>query len=151
MRRETLPDAAPAATGEMHAPAGADLERAFDELVADLRHATADERARERLAAVGCLCLIRVDEAPHLEAWLHFDSEPIEVEDRPADNDPDIELIVAAARVAGFWDASLPMAVLRGEVGFSGPVRRLLQVFPILRAQARGRRGVGGTTSETAA
>ena len=154
MRRETLPDAAPrAAAGDTPAPAAdaAALEAAFDELVEDLRHATLDERARERLAAVGCLCLIRVAEADHLEVWLHFDSEPIEVDDRPAGREPDIELIVPAARVATFWDRSLPMSVLRGEVGFTGPVRRLLQLFPVLRAQARARRGLNGSPRSEAA
>jgi hypothetical protein len=148
-----LPDAAPAAAGDTSAPAGdmAALEAAFDELVADLRYATADERARERLAAVGCLCLIRVAEAPHLEVWLHFGSEPVEVDDRPSDDDPEIEVVLPAARVATIWDTSLPMAVLRGDVAFTGPVRRLLQLYPILRAQARARRGVGGTDSEAVA
>jgi hypothetical protein len=143
MRRETLPDEVPAAAGDAIMPKGAmaELEAAFDELVADLRYAVADERSAERLAGVGCLCLLRVKEAPHLEAWMHLDSEPLEVDDRPADRDAEIELVIPAVRVATFWETSLPMGVLRGDVAFRGPVRRFLQMYPILRAQARARRG----------
>lgn len=130
---------------------GGGLDAAFDALVEDLRAATYDQFAADRLRSVGLLCVVRVAGHDHLEAWLHFDAKPPEVDGRAPGRHAEIELVIAPERVSRFWEEALSMTIVRGETAYEGPVRRLLQVYPILRAQAAARRASlnGGTSSTT--
>lgn len=114
----------------------ADLETAWDALVDDLRHATFDAHASERLVRVGTTCVLRVQGHEHLECVLRFDERPPEVEEGPASGPAEIEVDLPPACVKTFWETGLALAIMRGGATYRGPVRRLLSIYPILRAQA---------------
>ncbi|WP_205696481.1 hypothetical protein [Conexibacter sp. SYSU D00693] len=126
--------------GEAPAREGRGLDAAWDELVEDLRAATHDTRAAERLLGVGHVCTLHVRGHDHLEVALRFDAKPPEVEEGARGVDADIDVEIPPDLVTAFWEKSLATEILKGEVAFDGPVRRLLQVYPVLRAQALARR-----------
>lgn len=126
--------------GEAPALSGEALARSFDGLVEDLRQATYDPRTAERLALVGTTCALRVAGHEQLEVWLRLDSSPVEVDDRPGDADPEVTITIPPRLVDRFWDEELAMVILQGEATFTGPVRQVLQVYPVLRAAGRARR-----------
>ena len=129
----------------------ADLEGAWDELVEDLRHATFDTRAAEQLMRVDANCVLRVRGHDHLEVTLHFDSKPPEVDTRPPAGQPEIVVEIPPEHVARFWERSLPLAIMRDGATYSGPVRRLLSVYPILRVKAAERRAPARADTEVGA
>jgi hypothetical protein len=118
----------------------ADIEAAWDELVDDLRHATFDTRTAEQLLRVKATCVLRVAGHDHLQCTLRFDAKPPEVEDGPAPSEAEIEVTLPPDVVPRFWTTALSLAIMREGATFRGPVRRLLSVYPILRAQAEARR-----------
>jgi hypothetical protein len=109
-----------------------------------LRAGAADPVLGERLARAETTCAMRVGDRG-LTALL--DREPIEVVEQVLDH--------AEVRIEGSEEAWLPVflngnlgiALARGELTWSGPVRKYLRVFPIFRTLygdvVRGRRGAG--------
>lgn len=123
-----------------------DLERAWDVLVDDLRQATYDSHVAERLRRVDALVVLRVRGHEHLECGIRFDADPIEVEDGAPSGTPGIVVELPADVVHGFWDKKLPLAILRGDVTYTGPVRRFLSVLPIFRTHAKSPQEQGTPT-----
>ena len=71
------------------------------------------------------------------DAWLRLEGEHPTVDDRPPAHGADVVLVLPPDLLGRFWQGSLPMEVLRGNVAYDGPVRRVLQVFPVMRAAAK--------------
>lgn len=70
-------------------------------------------------------------------AVIHLDGEPISV--APGGGQAEIGLCFSREDLRRFLtgDLQLPMAIARGDVAFSGPVRKFLRIAPVLRALAR--------------
>lgn len=114
-----------------------DLEGAWDALVDDLRQATYDQHVSERLRRVDTLVALRVRGHDHLECGIRFDVDTIEVVDGPADGTPGITVEMPPDMVFDFWNKKLPLAILRGDATYEGPVRRFLSVLPIFSSHAK--------------
>lgn len=70
-------------------------------------------------------------------ALIHLDREPISV--APGGGQAEVGLCFSREDLRKFLtgDLQLPMAIARGDVAFSGPVRKFLRIAPVLRALAR--------------
>jgi hypothetical protein len=124
-----------AQTATTGAPTGAtpDVEAAFDRVLADFGLAIVDETAARRLSRIGFNAVIRVREAPELELWCLF-HDPPEVRDVADGERADIEVEIPAALLHDFWSAHLALEILEGRVTYTGKVRKLLQMMPVIRA-----------------
>jgi phospholipid/cholesterol/gamma-HCH transport system ATP-binding protein len=128
----------------------------------DLRHAiqrafASDRASIQRLVHVPTTVAFRVSDDPARSFTIRLDRRPCEVVDlEPAEIE--IDLLAAQAERAASGAFSFVSAVLAGEVGYRGPVRRYLEVEPIIRGaladdagfsgddeHARGAGAVGGT------
>lgn len=115
-------------------PAAA-IEEQFDQIYTDLQRVAGDPRVIERLRPLGITAVIRVREADHLEAWCMFAGDYPEI--RESGSSPDIEVVIPAALLENFWDRHLALEILEGRVTYTGKVRKLLQVMPVIRAAVR--------------
>lgn len=99
-----------------------------------MESAAGDERIGKRLALADICLQVHFTDAEDLSLTLLLDRDPIEVCDG-AEGDPDVELWASAADVLRFWvgDYHLAMGIVRGEIEYRGPVRKLLRVIPIVR------------------
>ncbi len=124
-----------AQTAMTGAPAGItpDVEAAFDRVLDDFRLAIVDETAARRLARIGFNAVIRVREAPELELWCLF-HDPPEVRDAAEGERADLEVEIPGAMLQDFWSHHLALEILEGRVSYTGKVRRLLQMMPVIRA-----------------
>jgi hypothetical protein len=116
------------------------------------RVASGDAALGERLANAGTTCSCHVGERMGFTALL--DRAPIDVLDHPAE---EAESHIAGSEEAWepvFRNGNLSVALARGELTWTGPVRKFLRVFPIFRTVyadvALGRRGEGGADGEGA-
>jgi hypothetical protein len=117
------------------APTGAtpDVEALFDQVLADFQTAIVDETAARRLGRIGFNAVIRVREAHDLELWCLF-HDPPEVRDAADGERADIEVEIPAALLEDFWSRHLALEILEGRVTYTGKVRKLLQMMPVIRA-----------------
>ncbi|MCW2959273.1 MAG: hypothetical protein JWP18_2076 [Solirubrobacterales bacterium] len=117
------------------APTGTtpDVEALFDRVLADFQSAIVDETAARRLGRIGFNAVIRVREARDLELWCLF-HDPPEVRDVADGERADIEVEIPAALLEDFWTRHLALEILEGRVTYTGKVRKLLQMMPVIRA-----------------
>lgn len=107
----------------------------FDAFQQVMGRAADNNDIARRLALAGIVAHIHLRDAPQqFVLALFLDRAPIEVETGPVGT-PDVELFIDTEDVLRFWtgDMHLAMAILRGEVEYRGPVRKLLRVVPIAR------------------
>jgi hypothetical protein len=109
------------------------IEDRFDQVLADFQTAMLDETAARRLGRIGFTAVIRVREADHLELWCLF-NDTAEVRDSGGGELADIEVVIPAALLEDFWSRHLALEMLEGRVTFTGKVRKLLQMMPVIRA-----------------
>jgi hypothetical protein len=121
-----------AMTGAPMVPASV-IEDWFDRVLADFQTAMLDETAARRMERIGFTAVIRIREADHLEIWCLF-NDTAEVRDSGGGEHADIELVIPAALLEDFWTRHLALEVLEGRVTFTGKVRKLLQMMPVIRA-----------------
>ncbi len=128
-------DGAQAAVSDVPTGATPDVDARFDQILADFQMAIVDETAAARLGRIGFNAVIRVREARHLELWclLH---DPPEVRDVADGQRADIEVEIPAALLEDFWSHHLALEILEGRVSYTGKVRKLLQMMPVIRAAA---------------
>jgi hypothetical protein len=122
-----------AVTGAPTSVPMAEIEEHFDQLLADLQTATQDEVAAHRLKDFDFTAVIRVKEADHLEAWCLFTGSP-EVRDSGSGATADIEVTIPASLLKDFWGRYLALEILEGRATYTGQVRRLLSMMPVIRA-----------------
>lgn len=126
----------------MHLPVSLDdtptIHAAFTRLVAQLEDALRAPGVAARVARAGTTVTLRAQGADALCCTLRLTGPEASVVDgaEPAD----VAVVLSEAAIDGFWDRSLAMWVVRGEASYDGPVRSLMAVLPILRAQV-GRPG----------
>lgn len=111
------------------------IETSFDRLVDDFQGAITDDVTAHRLKSYDFNAVIRVAEATDLELWCLFHGVS-EVGTSGRGASADVEVLVPAALLDGFWDRQLALDILEGHVTYTGRVRRLLTVMPVIRAAA---------------
>lgn len=134
MERQGRSSMAPAAmTDTVVAPTGAALETAFNQLVDDFRFAIGDPVVAHRLASLNVDAVLRAEGAEHLEVRCVLNGTP-EVTRGGGHGKPDVEVTMPADVIHDFWERQLPMEILTGRVSYTGRVRRLLTIMPVIRA-----------------
>lgn len=109
------------------------IEERFERLLNDLQVAIADPVVAHRLETFDFNAVIRVEGAEHLEAWCLFHGTS-EVEATGNGATADIEVTVPASLLEDFWTEHLAMEILEGRAGYTGRVRQLLTMMPVIRA-----------------
>ena len=102
-----------------------------------------DPRLR-RLSAAETSVSLQITDAPQSSVTVLLDRKPPSLAggDEPAEIT--IELDEAQAERLARGGLSLPPALLAGQVGYRGPVRKYLMVDPVLRALLADLEGSGG-------
>ena len=95
--------------------------------------AAADSDLSSVLTRAGTTIRIELADDPDLSVTLLLDRDPIEV--THAEVGADVELAIVSVDLARLYspDFHLAMAITRGRVGYAGPVRKFLQVTPVVR------------------
>lgn len=108
-------------------------EAALDRFCEAMQAAASDARLSSVLARANTTVRIELADDPELSATLLLDRDPIEVTDGTVPGE--VEISVVSVDLARMYspDFHLSMAVLRGRVGYSGPVRKFLRVTPVVR------------------
>jgi hypothetical protein len=109
------------------------IEERFERLLTDLQVAIADPVVAHRLETFDFNAVIRVRESDHLEAWCLFHGAA-EVDDTGHGAIADVEVTVPASLLEGFWTKHLAMEILEGRASYTGRVRQLLMMMPVIRA-----------------
>jgi hypothetical protein len=113
-----------------------EAERALDAFAATIEHAAGDPDLSRRLALAATTVEITLADEPDLSVTLRFDRTPIEVVD--AGEAPEARIWIASVDLNRIWskDFHLPMAIAKGRVHVTGPIRKFLRVIPLLRVTA---------------
>ncbi len=108
-------------------------EGALERFCAAMEVASRDPELCRVLARAKTTVRIELADDPGLHATLLLDRNPIEVAD--ADLPAEIELTIVSVDLARLYspDFHLAMAIQRGRVRYSGPVRKFLRVTPVVR------------------
>lgn len=109
------------------------IEERFERLLTDLEVAIMDPVVAHRLETFDFNAVIRVKEAEHLEAWCLFHGTS-EVDATGNGATADIEVTVPASLLGSFWTKHLAMEILEGRATYTGRVRQLLTMMPVIRA-----------------
>jgi hypothetical protein len=104
-----------------------------------VRRVLVDDELASALGEAGFRARIELINHPG-GAVLVFDHVPPTVASSDDSADAEIVLWMRSSDLDVFWrrESSLPMKILAGEVTFTGPVRKLLRVLPVLREAAAG-------------
>jgi hypothetical protein len=108
-------------------------ETALERFCVAIEAAARDERLSRVLARGGTTVRIELADDPELSTMLLLDRDPIEVID--SDEPAEVEISIVSVDLARLYspDFHLAMAIARGRVGYSGPVRKFLRVTPVVR------------------
>jgi hypothetical protein len=115
------------------AAARAYTEAALQRFCAAMGAAAQDERLSSVLARAHSTVRIELADDPELSVTLLLDRNPIEVVQ--TDEAAEVEISIVSADLARLYspDFHLAMAISRGRVGYTGPVRKFLRVTPVVR------------------
>jgi hypothetical protein len=117
--------------------AHAESERVLEAFAACIERAANEQpELARRLAWANTTVEVRLADDPHLAVTLLLDRTPPEVVDGGAN--AETRLLIASVDLDRLWskEFQLGMAIVRGRVRVSGPVRKFLRVLPILRPLA---------------
>jgi len=108
--------------------------------VQTLRDAAADERLSARLAVVGATVTIELRGHPDATFAVRMEHDAIAVVDDAGDARADIRLDMDPIDLHELFAGGLhlPMKIARGQVTYTGQVRRFLRVVPILAHMGPG-------------
>jgi hypothetical protein len=98
-----------------------------------MQAAAQNERLSRVLARANTSVRIELADEPELSTTLLLDRNPIEIVQT---NEPaEVEISIVSVDLARLYspDFHLAMAIARGRVGYSGPVRKFLRVTPVVR------------------
>jgi phospholipid/cholesterol/gamma-HCH transport system ATP-binding protein len=123
-----------------HSHAHAQSEGVLEAFAASIQAAADDPEMSRRLALADTRVEIILADEPDLSVMLLLDRIPIEVQ--PGAGDAEVTLEIASFDLAHLvsGEFKLAMAIARGRVRATGPVRKFLTVVPILRSLQDGRR-----------
>lgn len=122
------------AAGHDH-PTADDAQQVFDAFLRIMDQAAKEPHIGPRLALADTVVHIHFADSPQdLVLTLFLDRTPVEAV-VGAQGHPEITLEARTADVLRFWTGNyhLAMGIARGEVTYTGPVRKLLRVVPIAR------------------
>ncbi len=113
-----------------------DAERVLDEFMDTLATGVRDKGLNDRLALARTTITITLADEPDLSTTLILDRSPVEIVD--GERDGEARIWIASVDLERIWsrDFHLPMAIAKGRVRIAGPVRKFLQIVPILRTVA---------------
>jgi hypothetical protein len=118
---------------EIGGAARAYTQNALQRFCAAMSAAAQDKRLSSVLSRANTTVRIELADDPELSCTLLLDRNPIEVvqTDEPAE----VEISIVSVDLARLYspDFHLAMAISRGRVGYTGPVRKFLQVTPVVR------------------
>jgi hypothetical protein len=108
-------------------------EWALERFCEAMEAAADDERMSSVLARADTTVRIELADDPELGVTLLLDRDPIEITD--ASVPAEVELSIVSVDLARLYspDFHLSMAIVRGRVGYVGPVRKFLRVTPVVR------------------
>jgi hypothetical protein len=117
---------------QVGAAARAYTETALERFCAAMEAAAQDERLSSVLARANTTVRICLADDPELCVTLLLDRNPIEVVDGGA---AEVEIWIVSVDLARLYspDFHLSMAISRGRVRYTGPVRKFLRVTPVVR------------------
>jgi hypothetical protein len=108
-------------------------ESALDRFAVAMEAAGRDERLSRVLRRAATTVRIELADDPELWVTLLLDRDPVEVvaDERAAE----VEISIVSVDLARLYspDFHVAMAITRGRVGYTGPVRKFLQVTPVVR------------------
>jgi hypothetical protein len=106
---------------------------ALDRFCTAMRAAADDPRLSSVLARANTTVRIELADDPALSVTLLLDRDPVEVIE--SDDPADVEISIVSVDLARLYSADfhLSMAITRGRVGYTGPVRKFLRVTPVVR------------------
>lgn len=112
-----------------------DPERVVEASRAAIEELVGDAGVSNRLALVPAVIELAVSDPGAPPLTLMFDAAPVAALTGRGASVPDVRVTLSAGQLDAVWTGGLPLAVamLRGEVTYEGPVRKLLRVVPILR------------------
>jgi hypothetical protein len=108
-------------------------ERALERFCVTMEAAARDERLSRVLARAGTTVRVELADDPELSVTLLLDRDPVELVD--SDEPAEVEIAIVSVDLARLYspDFHLAMAIARGRVGYTGPVRKFLRVTPVVR------------------
>jgi hypothetical protein len=111
-----------------------DAEETLRSFVALLEEGVSTKGLDDRLALASTTVAITLADEPDLSTTLLLDRSPIEIVDGAVDSEARMWIASVDLRRMWWGDFYLPMAIAKGRVRVSGPIRKFLRVVPILRA-----------------
>jgi hypothetical protein len=119
-----------------------DAEQALHSFTSMLEAGVRDKGLHDRLALAATTITITLADEPDLSATLLLDRSPVEFVDGVAD--AECQIWIASVDLERVWspDFYLPMAIAKGRVRITGPVRKFLRIVPILRAAGEAQAAV---------
>jgi phospholipid/cholesterol/gamma-HCH transport system ATP-binding protein len=137
-REEQIARGAWLADAPEHSRAHAQSERVLDAFASAIDAAADDPELSRRLALANTTVEVMLADEPDLSLTLLLDRTPIEI--RRGGGDAEIKLQIASFDLAHLvsGEFKLAMAIARGRVRASGPVRKFLSVIPILHSLQAG-------------
>jgi hypothetical protein len=113
-----------------------DAERVLAEFMDTLATGVRAKELNDRLALAATTITITLADEPALSTTLMLDRSPIEIVG--GERDSEARIWIASVDLQRIWsiDFHLPMAIAKGRVRIAGPVRKFLQIVPILRTAA---------------
>lgn len=111
----------------------ADPQRVAEQACEFFMQAAHDERLGDRLALAATTVHIYLTDT--VGFTLKLDQTPISAEPRIVGN-AEVEMWMSADKLVAFFrgERHLAMAIMHGDVEWTGPVRKFLRIIPILRS-----------------
>jgi phospholipid/cholesterol/gamma-HCH transport system ATP-binding protein len=115
-----------------------EAERVLNRFRDAIERASRDERLTHRLAQADTTVRIELADEPDLALTLTLEEPQIAV--ASGEHPAEVEMSLASMDLERMWsgDFNLSMAIARGRVEVSGPVRKFLRVVPIIRQLSNG-------------
>jgi hypothetical protein len=108
-------------------------ERALNRFCSAMEAAADQPRLSSVLARANTTVRIELADDPELFVTLLLDRDPIQLTED--DVQAEVEMTIVSVDLARLYSADfhLAMAITRGRVGYTGPVRKFLRVSPVVR------------------
>jgi hypothetical protein len=124
---------APTPDARLASRVGARSEATVEDICEVLEAACADPRVAAKLASAGTSVAIVLADEDDVRATLLLDREPIEIaRGASVAAESEIRIIGADLKRMCTEEFHLPMAMARGRVQWSGPVRKFLRLAPVI-------------------
>lgn len=106
---------------------------ALDRFCHAIETAADDPRLSSVLSRANTTVRIQLADDPELGVTLLLDRDPVELVDDAIDAEVSLNIVSVDLARLHSSDFHLPMAIVRGRVGYEGPIRKFLRVTPVIR------------------